>query len=93
MKFERCCLLWSTAVCAVLTVLPFPAFAQGSEHQHEKPVITKPASPVAPIAGERPSLVAQKTTERPRIDGALDEASWATAQVIDQFVQQEPQEG
>ena len=93
MKYGRCRLSWLAAVCAVLTVPPVPAFAQGSEHQHEKPVIAKSGSPVALIAGERPSLVAQKTTERPRIDGVLDEASWATAQVIDQFVQQEPQEG
>jgi hypothetical protein len=81
------------AVCAALLILPLPAFAQGPEHQHEKPPVTKPASPVAPIAGERPTLVAQKTTERPRIDGVLDDAAWATAQVIDTFVQQEPQEG
>jgi len=92
MKYQCCCLSISVAVCAAFAVLPRPAFAQGSEHQHEKPAITKPASPVA-IPGERPSLVAKKTTERPRIDGVLDEASWATAQVIDTFVQQEPQEG
>ena len=92
MKYQCCCLSISVAVCAASAVLPRPAFAQGSEHQHEKPAITKPASPVA-IPGERPSLVAKKTTERPRIDGVLDEASWATVQVIDTFVQQEPQEG
>jgi len=92
MKYQCCCLSISVAVCAAFAVLPRPAFAQGSEHQHEKPAITKPASPVA-IPGERPSLVAKKTTERPRIDGVLDEASWATVQVIDTFVQQEPQEG
>jgi hypothetical protein len=93
MKHGRCCWSWSAAACAALTLLPLPAYSQGSEHQHDKPAVTKPASPVAPIPGERPSLVAQKTTERPRIDGVLDEASWATAQVIDSFVQQEPQEG
>jgi hypothetical protein len=92
MKQQCCCLSISVAVCAAFAVLPLPAFAQGSEHQHEKPAVTKPASPVA-IPGERPSLVAQKTTERPRIDGVLDDAAWATAQVIDTFVQQEPQEG
>ncbi len=93
MNHRRCCLSSSLAVCAALACLPSPVLAQSSEHQHEKPAITKPASPVTPFAGERPSLVAQKTTERPRIDGVLDEASWATAQVIDTFVQQEPQEG
>ena len=93
MKHERCCLLWSVAVCATLSCLPLPVFAQGPEHQHPAPAVTKPASPVAPFSGERPSLVAQKTSERLRIDGVLDEASWSTAQVIDKFVQQEPQEG
>ena len=93
MKHGRCCLSCAVAVCAALLILPLPAFAQGTEHIHEKPVVTKPASQVAPLAGERPSLVAQKTTDRPRIDGVLDDAAWATAQVIDTFVQQEPQEG
>jgi len=93
MKHGRCCLSCALAVCAALVILPLPAFSQGVEHQHEKPPVTKPASPVAPIAGERPTLIAQKTTARPRIDGVLDDAAWATAQVIDTFVQQEPQEG
>ena len=93
MKYGRCCLSWSVAVCAALTFLPRPAAAQGSQPHHETPPITKSASQVAPLTGDRPSLVAQKTAERLRIDGVLDEASWATAQVIDRFVQQEPQEG
>jgi hypothetical protein len=81
------------AVCAALTFLPRPAAAQGSQPHHEPPPVTKSASQVAPLIGDRPSLVALKTAERLRIDGVLDEASWATAQVIDRFVQQEPQEG
>ncbi len=93
MKYGRCHLSWSLAVCAALTVLSRPSFAQGTQHQHETPPVTKSASQVAPITGERPSLVAQKTAQRPRIDGVLDEASWASAQVVDKFVQQEPQEG
>ena len=32
-------------------------------------------------------------TEAPTIDGVLDEATWASANVVDQFVQQEPREG
>ena len=32
-------------------------------------------------------------TEAPTIDGVLDEAVWASANVVDQFVQQEPREG
>jgi hypothetical protein len=68
------------------------AFAQ--EHVHE-PAPTSKASPAQPIParGERPSAIAIKTTEPVKMDGVLDEAAWATAPVIDQFVQQEPQEG
>jgi hypothetical protein len=76
-----------------LCACPSPAFAQATEHKHEPPPITKSASQVAPLTGERPALVAHKTAARRRIDGVLEEASWATAQVIDRFVQQEPQEG
>ncbi|HUQ86079.1 MAG TPA: DUF5916 domain-containing protein [Vicinamibacterales bacterium] len=93
MKNGRYRLSRSVAVCAALTFLPHLAAAQGSEHQHETPPITKSASQVAPLTGDRPSLVVQKTAERVRVDGVLDEASWATAPIIDRFVQQEPQEG
>ena len=70
-----------------------PAFAQ--EHQHEpapKPTPQSAAAP-APPQGERPSLVAMKIAERPKIDGALDEALWATAPMVDRFIQQEPRQG
>ncbi|MFP5379477.1 MAG: DUF5916 domain-containing protein [Vicinamibacteria bacterium] len=43
--------------------------------------------------GERPSLRAVRIETAPRIDGLLDEAVWASANVVDRFVQQEPQEG
>jgi len=42
---------------------------------------------------ERPSVRAAQTTEAPRIDGVLDETAWQTAEAIDTFTQQEPQEG
>ena len=61
MKHERCCLSivgWRSAPRSPSCLCP-PSL-RVSEHQHETPAITKPASPVAPIAGERPSLVAQK---------------------------------
>ena len=67
--------------------------AQGTEHRHEPTPAEKPATSAAQTTRERPSLVATKTTERPRIDGVLDEAAWSTAQVVDTFIQQEPQEG
>ncbi|MEP6782760.1 MAG: carbohydrate binding family 9 domain-containing protein, partial [Acidobacteriota bacterium] len=69
-----------------------PAFAQ--QHVHETPpVTTSSPTQVPPVAGERPSVTAVKTTEPIKVDGLLDEAAWASAQVIDQFVQQEPREG
>src|SRR5215213_5711043 len=88
-----CCLYVSAIVTTCLLSAATPAVAQGTEHQHETPPITKSASQVAPITGDRPTLVATKTTERPRIDGVLDETAWSHAQVVDRFVQQEPQEG
>jgi len=80
-------------VCAAIALIPAVSFAQGStEHKHEPPTVVKPAQ--APIPnGDRPSIVAQRVTERVRVDGVLDEAGWASAPAVDQFVQQEPQEG
>ncbi len=93
MNLRCCCPAW-LLLCSSLALLPPPAFAQTStEHQHETPPIAKPASAVAKTAGERPAAMAVRTTERPRIDGTLDEAAWASANVVDTFVQQEPQEG
>jgi hypothetical protein len=77
-----------------LCACPLPALAQGTEHRHEPPPAEKPAvSAPAQPSRERPSLIAIKTTERPRLDGVLDEAAWSKAQIVDQFIQQEPQEG
>ena len=42
---------------------------------------------------ERSSVRAVLTSEAPKIDGLLDEPAWQRASPIDQFVQQEPQEG
>jgi hypothetical protein len=53
----------------------------------------KPAQPATVARGERPAVSAHRVTERVRMDGVLDEAGWAAAPVIDQFVQQEPNEG
>ncbi|HEX8029419.1 MAG TPA: DUF5916 domain-containing protein [Vicinamibacterales bacterium] len=38
-------------------------------------------------------MTAVRTSDAMKVDGALDEAAWATAPVIETFVQQEPQEG
>ena len=90
MKIPCCAHVAAIVTICLLGAVP-PAFAQSTEHKHETPV-TKQVSP-AVINGDRPSLIASKTSERPRIDGALDEAAWAQANVVDTFIQQEPQEG
>jgi hypothetical protein len=85
-----CC--WGS-LCALL-LLPAPALAQGStEHKHEAPPTAKPAAPALQSSRERPTITAHRVTESPRIDGVLDEAGWAAATVVDQFIQQEPAEG
>ncbi len=48
---------------------------------------------VAQESWEKYKVDAVKVEQRPRIDGVLDEAVWQGAAVIDQFVQQEPDEG
>ncbi len=76
---------------AMLCFLPASTYAQGTEHVHDKPtpVVASSAAP----AGERPSVRAVLATEAPKIDGVLDEAVWGTANPVEQFVQQEPNEG
>ncbi len=39
------------------------------------------------------AVAAVRVDEAPVLDGALDDAIWLRASVIDQFVQQEPEEG
>jgi hypothetical protein len=48
---------------------------------------------VAQPSRERPSVPAVRVDEAPRIDGVLDEAVWRLATPVDQFTQQEPDEG
>ena len=43
--------------------------------------------------GDRPTVRAVMAPAAPKIDGVLDEEAWSTAEVVDQFVQQEPNEG
>jgi hypothetical protein len=85
------CRRQSVAIVAACLLGAAPAFAQ-TEHRHETPPAAKQVTPTL-LNGDRPSLVATKASERPRIDGALDEPAWAQAQVVDTFIQQEPQEG
>ena len=52
-----------------------------------------PAVSSAQPSRERPQLQAVRIDEAPRIDGVIDEAVWDLAHPVDQFTQQEPQEG
>ena len=58
-------------------------------------------TPVAPSAQQtarsqsdpRPTATAARSASSPRIDGRLDEAAWAAAQPVTEFIQQDPSEG
>ena len=54
-------------------------------------VVAHPA--LAQESWEEYQVDAVRVEQRPRIDGVLDESLWRGAAVIDQFVQQEPDEG
>jgi len=56
-------------------------------------IIALPAATAAQNGSERLLVRAAQTTEAPHIDGVLDETAWQAAEVIDSFIQQEPQEG
>jgi len=56
-------------------------------------IIALPAATATQSGSARPSVRAAQTREAPRIDGVLDETAWQAAEVIDSFIQQEPQEG
>ncbi len=84
-------LVFSCLFLVALSALPSVAAAQ--EHVHEPAPPAKPATQASVARGERPSVVAVLATEAPRIDGVLDESVWASANLVDEFVQQEPEEG
>ena len=47
----------------------------------------------AQTPSERYTIEPTRVLQPPRLDGVLEDAEWATAAIIDQFVQQEPSEG
>ena len=49
--------------------------------------------PTPTTAQEAPRASAPQVTEAPTVDGRLDDAAWATAPVLTDFVQREPYEG
>ena len=81
-------------LCAVLlAALPSTSAAQaGGEHTHDAPPASPSRSPRAQSNRERPAVRAVLAAESPKIDGTLDEAVWQTANPIDTFIQQEPNE-
>ncbi|MDP1570921.1 MAG: DUF5916 domain-containing protein [Vicinamibacterales bacterium] len=81
------------ALGALLALPSLTAAQGGAEHRHEPPPQAQVAAPAPTREGDRPTVRAVLITEAPRIDGVLDEAVWAEANVVDTFVQQEPQEG
>ena len=44
-------------------------------------------------SAERPSVRGTRTTDAPRLDGNLNEPAWETAELVDDFTQQEPNLG
>ena len=52
-----------------------------------------PAAALAQSSRERPFIGAVLTADAPHIDGVLDEAAWQQANLVDTFVQQEPNIG
>jgi len=55
--------------------------------------LTLNANSRAQTPSERYNIEPTRTAEPPRLDGVLEDAEWAHAAVIDEFVQQEPSEG
>ena len=66
-------------------------------HRYVLPVALLVAGPLyaqqSPTDNVRLSATAAATTDAPVIDGNLDDAAWAAADVLDDFVQREPMEG
>ena len=82
-----------TACLCLVALSASSSVAAAQEHVHDPAPPAKPATQASAARGERPTVIAVLATESPKIDGLLDEPVWASAGVVDQFVQQEPQEG
>ncbi|MEO7736156.1 MAG: hypothetical protein ABIY55_34680, partial [Kofleriaceae bacterium] len=55
--------------------------------------VVRPSTPAQPAAAVRPSLLAVRTSERPRIDGVLDDRAWQGTPGTDAFTQKFPADG
>jgi hypothetical protein len=69
------------------------ALAQAAVPPAPAPPVPPPQVAPTPAAGERPRLRAVRTTERPVIDGKLDDPAWQRAIPSDAFTQHFPDEG
>ena len=86
----------SVALVAAAFLAAAPVAVRAQDHVHEPAAGTArpaPAPAAAQSSRERVFVDAVAVGQPPRVDGTLDEAVWRDAQVIDTFVQQEPNEG
>lgn len=81
MTCRRSVVPWTLAVFAVCSASLAGQSVQGS------------AQPIDLDLAPRPSATASRASGPVRIDGLLDEATWAQARVIDEFYQQKPMAG
>lgn len=76
---------------AAAVLAPFPANAQQSDEGNAPPPAR--GSLTDPEAYPRPTAEATRTLEAPQIDGRLDDAAWARAEVLTDFIQSQPDAG
>jgi hypothetical protein len=89
-------LLRSALLALALSLALAPvAFAQSAASAHLVAASGQPVEP-APARAERATAtaaVASRATVAPTLDGRSDDPAWVNAQIIDQFLQYEPNEG
>ena len=81
-----CCASRAAALAVALLLAASSAHAQG-------PSVDRPPVPVNPETVPRPTFQATRTTGAIVVDGKLDDAAWAAAPVLTDFVQQLPSTG
>ena len=80
---------------SALVLLPTPGRAQVSSTTllaRKGPVLPSATVPVGPRASAT-AATASRASVAPVLDGRTDDPAWATAQVIDQFLEYDPKEG
>ena len=81
--------------CALAALLPLKAVAQvrAADAGLERRSVVDGPFPIDPEVAPRPVLRALRTTATIRIDGVVDEAAWADAEVATGFIQSRPDTG